>query len=192
MKKVILSLLLLATINAQDEINSKWSLYTGVTSMGVKDGDSRAIGNSYGIAYFVNKRLTIGMGHSGRGSKEKLNKYEVNHTFENLDIPSSSFTGYVEVVANAFEFWSSVILLDKWGFSLWTGPIYSHIFSYDITDQNDLTISEDGAEDDYCLMFGASFPLQNKIGLNIGYYHGIKEEPNPKFNNLFLEISYRF
>ena len=55
-----------------------------------------------------------------------------------------------------------------------------------------LTISEDGAEADYGLMFGASFPLHNKIGLNIGYYHGIKDDPNPKFNNLFLDVSYRF
>ena len=193
MKKIILSLFLLTTIFAQDEITSKWSVYTGVTSMGVEDGDSRAIGDSYGIAYTVNKRLTIGMGYSGRGSKAKLNKYNAQDTFENLDLHGAPLSGDVEVVANAIEFWSSVILLDKWGFSLWTGPIYSHIYSYDITDvDDDLTISEDGAEADYGLMFGASFPLHNKIGLNIGYYHGIKDDPNPKFNNLFLDVSYRF
>ena len=86
MKKIILGLFLLTTIFAQDEITSKWSIYTGVTSMGVEDGDSRAIGDSYGIAYTVNKRLTIGMGYSGRGSKAKLNKYNAQDTFENLDL----------------------------------------------------------------------------------------------------------
>ena len=56
----------------------------------------------------------------------------------------------------------------------------------------DVAYSEDGAEDDYGLMFGASFPLQNKLNLNVGYYYGLKEDPNPKFNNLFLELGYQF
>mgnify|MGYP001251849542 FL=1 len=193
MKKIILVLFFLTTIYAQDEITSKWSIYSGITSMGVEDGESRLIGNSYGIAYTVNKRLSIGMGYSGRGSKAKLNRYNAQDTFENLDLVGVPLSGDIEVVANTVEFWSSVILLDKWGFSLWTGPIYSHIYSYYITDvDNDLTLSEDGSEADYGLMFGASFPLHNKIGLNIGYYHGIKDDLNPKFNNLFLDLSYRF
>ncbi len=204
MKKIIIGFfLLLTTISAQDEAAPKWSIYAGVTSMSI-DGNSafskanRVIGNSYGITYAINKRLTIGMGYSSRGAKAQLNKYNAQDVFEGLDLVGTPLSGDVEVVANAIEFWSSVTLLDKWGFSLWTGPIFSHIYSYDITDvDDDITISEDGAEADYGLMFGASFPLQNKLGLNIGYYqsiyqHGIKDDSSPKFNNLFLELSYKF
>ena len=60
-----------------------------------------------------------------------------------------------------------------------------------------MTYNRNGSENDYGLMFGTSFPLRNKLNLNVGYYHGIKRHddpqppPNPKFNNIFLELGYQ-
>ena len=202
---LIIALFLTASF-AQDETSSKWSMYAGVTSMGVQDDfvwNDRLMGNSFGVAYAVSKRMTLGMGYSGRGTVVKFNKYGSQHTFKELNMPLDIIEGRgAKVQAHAIELWSAVTLLDKWGFSLWTGPIYAHIYSYDIMISEggmyktnptyDVAYSEDGAEDDYGLMFGASFPLQNKLNLNVGYYYGLKEDPNPKFNNLFLELGYQF
>tara|TARA_B100000470_G_scaffold119081_1_gene91871 strand:+ start:57 stop:668 length:612 start_codon:yes stop_codon:yes gene_type:complete len=203
MRHLVLIIALFLTISfAQDETSSKWSMYAGVTSMGVEDGDNRLIGRSFGVAYAVNKNMTIGMGYSGRGATVEFDRYGSQYSFKELHILGLVKSREAEVQANAIEFWSAFTLVDKWGFSLWTGPIYAHIYSYDIMISEggmyktnptyDVAYSEDGAEDDYGLMFGASFPLQNKLNLNVGYYYGLKEDPNPKFNNLFLELGYQF
>ena len=204
MRHLVLIIALFLTISfAQDETSSKWSMYAGVTSMGVEDGDNRLIGRSFGVAYAVNKKMTIGMGYSGRGAKVQFDKYGGQRVFKEIEPLLGVVVGReAEVQANAIEFWSAFTLVDKWGFSLWTGPIYAHIYSYDIMISEggmyktnptyDVAYSEDGAEDDYGLMFGASFPLRNKLNLNVGYYYGLKEDPNPKFNNLFLELGYQF
>ena len=196
---LIIALFLTASF-AQDETSSKWSMYAGVTSMGVQDDfvwNDRLMGNSFGVAYAVSKRMTLGIGYSGRGALVKFNKYGSQHTFKELNMPLDIIEGRgAKVQAHAIELWSAVTLLDKWGFSLWTGPVYSHFYSYDVED-GDVTYNSNASENDYGLMFGTSFPLRNKLNLNVGYYHGIKRHddpkppPNPKFNNLFLELGYQ-
>ena len=55
------------------------------------------------------------------------------------------------------------------------------------------TISWTESDNDYGLFLNGSIPLQDNLGLNIGYYMGFREiGVDDKFNNLWLELGYSF
>ena len=90
---------------------------------------------------------------------------------------------------DGIEFWMSYTLFDNDNFSLWTGPVYSVL--YELTEEiqaDDFTESftEEIEESDYGLMIGATLPIKNKLGMNIGYYHSLDEM---EFNNVFIELN---
>ena len=48
------------------------------------------------------------------------------------------------------------------------------------------SFTEEIEESDYGLMIGATLPIKNKLGMNIGYYHSLDEM---EFNNVFIELN---
>ena len=180
MKKIIIFLLLITTVFAQDESSSPWSIYGGITSGGFEDADGRSTGLSLGVGYQLNDNLSIGGGLSHRGGK--------------FDDEVSGVDGNVkyEIKGNALELWSSYSLMQSERFSLSTGLIYAHIYEFEV-ELFGSSVTVDESEDDYGFYVGGSIPLKNNLGLNIGYYHGLKDnEDTPKFNNVWFELGYSF
>jgi len=180
MRKIIISLLLVTVVFAQDESSSPWSLYGGITSGSFEDADGRSTGLSLGVGYQLNDKLSIGGGLSHRGGK--------------FDDEVSEIDGNVkyEIKGNALELWSSYSLMQSERFSLSTGLIYAHIYEFEVKMWG-ASVTVDESEDDYGIYLGGSIPLKDNLGLNIGYYHGLKDTDDvPQFNNVWLEIGYSF
>jgi len=57
-----------------------------------------------------------------------------------------------------------------------------------------LTLDEDNeSESDYGLFLNGSIPLRENLGLNIGYYMGLKDlDDDESANNLWIEVGYSF
>ena len=56
-----------------------------------------------------------------------------------------------------------------------------------------LTLDENNeSESDYGLFLNGSIPLRENLGLNIGYYMGLKDQDGEKANNLWIEVGYSF
>ena len=180
MKRIIIFLLFITTVFAQDESSSPWSIYGGITSGGFEDADGRSTGLSLGVGYQLNDNLSIGGGLSHRGGK--------------FDDEVSGIDGNVkyEIKGNALELWSSYSLMQSERFSLSTGLIYAHIYEFEVKMWG-ASVTVDESEDDYGIYLGGSIPLKDNLGLNIGYYHGLKDTDDvPQFNNVWLEIGYSF
>ncbi len=47
-------------------------------------------------------------------------------------------------------------------------------------------------ENDFGIVLGAGYSISEKISMNAGLYHGLKDHDGGKFNNLFLDIGYSF
>jgi hypothetical protein len=78
-------------------------------------------------------------------------------------------------------------------FGLSTGLIYANIYSTKLKLMG-LTLDEDNeSESDYGLFLNGSIPLRENLGLNIGYYMGLKDQGGDEtLNNLWIEVGYSF
>ena len=78
-------------------------------------------------------------------------------------------------------------------FDLSTGLIYANIYNTELKFMG-LTLDEDNeSESDYGLFLNGSIPLRENLGLNIGYYMGLKDQGDDEtFNNLWIEVGYSF
>jgi|TARA_B110000263_G_scaffold244650_1_gene252988 hypothetical protein len=181
MKKIFaITLILTSLAFAQDESESPWSMYGGITSASFEDSDGRTTGLSLGVGYSVNDKISVGGGLSHRGGQMKLEE------------DTSALGDTVEIKGNALELWMSYSLIQTDSFSLSVGPTYAHIYSMK-AKLGDLSITVPETDNDYGIYLGSSLPLGDKLGLNIGYYHGLKDDgDSPKFNNLFVEVGYSF
>ena len=56
-----------------------------------------------------------------------------------------------------------------------------------------MSFSESETDNDYGLFLNGFMPLQENLGLNIGYYMGLRDMGgDEKFNNFWIEIGYGF
>jgi len=179
MKKTILVMLIITSMSfAQDDTVSPWSAYAGITSASFDDSDGRTTGLSAGVGYTINEKITVGGGLSHRGGKLEMD-------MDGTDI------GNVDVKGNAIELWMSYSLMNTDTFSLSAGPIYAHIYEFE-AEFNGMSVTESESDNDYGIYLGSSFPIKDNMGLNIGYYQGLKDEDGMKFNNLWIELGYQF
>ena len=180
MKKLILTIICLSALSfAQDESSSPWGIYGGITSAGTSESDGRTTGLSLGFSYTANDMWSFGAGLSHRGGM-----YE----FDEQD----GFSGSADLTGNAIEFWSSYSLMQFDIFSLSTGLIYAHIYEFEV-DFEGMSFSESETDNDYGLFLNGFMPLQENLGLNIGYYMGLRDMgSDEKFNNFWIEIGYGF
>lgn len=177
---LIITLVLLSTFSfAQESETSPWSVYAGLTSAGFDDSDGRTTGLSAGVGYTINDKITVGGGLSHRGGKL------------DMSVEDTGLTGSVDVKGNAIELWMSYSLMQTDKFSLSAGPIYAHIYEFE-AEFNGITVTESESDSDYGIYLGSSFPIKENMGLNVGYYHGLKDEDGMKFNNLWFEVGYNF
>ncbi len=182
MKKVILVMLIMTSMSfAQESETSPWSVYAGLTSAGFDDSDGRTTGLSAGVGYTINDKITVGGGLSHRGGKLEVE-------WDGTDI------GNVDVKGNAIELWMAYSLMNTDTFSLSAGPIYAHIYEFEakVNGPNGMSVTESESDNDYGIYLGSSFPIKENMGLNVGYYHGLKDEDGMKFNNLWFEVGYNF
>ena len=177
MKKLLALLIVLSGLSfAQDSSSNPWGVYGGITSAGTNDSDGRTNGLSLGFSYSLNDKLSLGAGLSHRGG-----------TFDDAENGGS-----LDLNGNAIEFWSSYPLIQSESFSLSTGLIYAHIYEWE-AKMDGFTVSWTESDNDYGLFLNGSIPLQDNLGLNIGYYMGFREiGVDDKFNNLWLELDYSF
>lgn len=176
MKKLVLTIIFLSALSfAQDESSSPWGVYGGITSAGTSESDGRTTGLSLGFSYAANDKLSFGAGLTHRGGS--FNDQEDGGSFD--------------INANAIEFWSSYPLMQSDSFSLSTGLIYAHIYEYEV-EFSGMNVSVDETDNDYGLFLNGTIPLQDNLGLNIGYYMGLRDMDGEKFNNLWLEVGYSF
>ena len=183
MKKILIATVLIFSISlAQDESSSPWSVYGGITSASMSEADGRTNGLSLGISYTLNEKWSVGGGLSHRGGSFNVEDDEA------IIGGSDSY----EMIGNAIEFWSSYSLMQSDSFSLSTGLIYAHIYEFEV-NYGSMSISESETDNDYGLYLNSTIPLQDNLGLNIGYYMGLRDiGDNEKFNNLWLEVGYSF
>lgn len=183
MKKLILTIICLSALSfAQDESLSPWGVYGGITSAGTSESDGRTTGLNLGASYTINDKWSVGAGLSHRGGSYTAEEDEA--------IIGGSDT--IELNGDAIEFWSSYSLMQSESFSLSTGLIYAHIYQFE-AKFGPLSISESETDNDYGVYLNGSIPLQNNLGLNIGYYMGLKDMGNDEtFNNLWIEVGYSF
>lgn len=177
MKKLLACLIVLGSLTfAQDSSSSSWGVYGGLTSAGMSDSDGRTTGLSLGVSYVLNDKMSVGGGLSHRGGSFKDN--EDGGTFD--------------INGNAIELWSSYQLMQTDSFSLSTGLIYAHIYEYDV-EMEGLSVSIDETDSDYGLYLNGTIPLQENLGLNVGYYMGLRDMGGDEtFNNLWIEVGYSF
>ena len=182
----------------------------------LKENTTNLLGTNLGFGYRFTDKLTIGMGFSQRGFTgvhgyddsycywdEYNNRIcfdieddtdEDNGRGNNrplFDDGEDEWYGEHEVSTRyeGIEFWMSYTLFENDNFALWTGPVYSVL--YELTEEveaDDFTESftEEIEDTDYGLLIGATLPIKNKLGMNIGYYHSLDEM---EFNNVFIELN---
>jgi len=178
MKKLLACLIVLSGLSfAQDSSSSPWGVYGGITSAGMSDSDGRTTGLSLGVSYVLNDKMSVGGGLSHRGGSFK----------------DDEDGGTFDINGNAIELWSSYQLMQTDSFSLSTGLIYAHIYEIDV-EMEGLSVSIDETDSDYGLYLNGTIPLQENLGLNVGYYMGLKELDLEagKSNNLWIEVGYSF
>lgn len=181
-----------------------------------EENTTNLLGTNLGFGYRFTDKLTIGMGFSQRGFTgvygyddsycywdEYNNRIcfdieddtdEDNGRGNNrplFDDGEDEWYGEHEVSTRyeGIEFWMSYTLFENDNFALWTGPVYSVL--YELTEEveaDDFTESftEEIEDTDYGLLIGATLPIKNKLGMNIGYYHSLDEM---EFNNVFIELN---
>ena len=179
----------------------------------LEENTTNLIGTNLGFGYRFTDKLTIGMGFSQRGftgvhgyddSYCYWDEYNNRICFDIeddtdedegrgnnrplFDDGEDEWYGEHEVSTRyeGIEFWMSYTLFDNDNFALWTGPVYSVL--YELTEEveaDDFTESftEEIEDTDYGLLIGATLPIKNKLGMNIGYYHSLDEM---EFNNVFI------
>ena len=182
----------------------------------LEENTTNLLGTNLGFGYRFTDKLTIGMGFSQRGFTgvhgyddsycywdEYNNRIcfdieddtdEDNGRGNNrplFDDGEDEWYGEHEVSTRyeGIEFWMSYTLFENDNFALWTGPVYSVL--YELTEEveaDDFTESftEEIEDTDYGLLIGATLPIKNKLGMNIGYYHSLDEM---EFNNVFIELN---
>jgi len=182
----------------------------------LEENTTNLLGANLGFGYRFTDKLTIGMGFSQRGFTEIIgyddpycywDEYNNRICFDiedNTDEDNGRgnnrtlFDGgedewFVEHEVSTryegIEFWMSYTLFENDNFALWTGPIYSVL--YELTEEveaDDFTESftEEIEDTDYGLLIGATLPIKNKLGMNIGYYHSLDEM---EFKNVFIELN---
>ena len=182
----------------------------------LEENTTNLIGTNLGFGYRFTDKLTIGMGLSQRGFTaehgydepycywdEEDNRicFDIEDDTEedegrgnnrpSFDDGEDEWYGEHEVSTRyeGIEFWMSYTLFDNDNFALWTGPVYSVL--YELTEEveaDDFTESftEEIEDTDYGLLIGATFPIKNKLGMNIGYYQSLDEM---EFNNVFIELN---
>jgi hypothetical protein len=182
----------------------------------IDESATNLLGSSLGFGYKITDKLSIGMGLSQRGFtgehgydepycywdeeddricfdiEDDTDKDEGRENDRPLfDDGEDEWHGEHEISTRyeGVELWMSYTLFDNDNFSLWTGPVYSVL--YELTEEiqaDDFTESftEEIEESDYGLMIGATLPIKNKLGMNIGYYHSLDEM---EFNNVFIELN---
>ena len=182
----------------------------------LEENTTNLLGTNLGFGYRFTDKLTIGMGFSQRGFTgvhgyddsycywdEYNNRIcfdieddtdEDNGRGNNrplFDDGEDEWYGEHEVSTRyeGIEFWMSYTLFENDNFALWTGPVYSVL--YELTEEveaDDFTESftEEIEDTDYGLLIGATLPIKNKLGMNIGYYHSLDEM---QFNNVFIELN---
>ena len=175
MKKLLLTLILITGFSfAQDSSSSPWGVYGGITSAGMSDADGRTTGLSLGFSRTINDKWSWGSGLSHRGAE-----------IDDID-------GTYELKGNAVEFWSSYSLMQSESFFLSTGLIYAHIYEFE-AKMDGISVSWSDTDNDYGLYLNGTIPLQDNLGLNIGYYMGLRDiGAGNKFDNLWLEVGYSF
>ena len=197
MKKLFL-LIAFGTTLVFSQDASKWSLYGGISSMNtnLEENTTNLLGTNLGFGYRFTDKLTIGMGFSQRGftgiyeyddSFCYLDEFQNRVCFEKTNGRYSQHQ--VSTRYEGIEFWMSYTLFNNDNFSLWTGPVYSVL--NELTEEvqaDDFTesFSQEIEESDFGLMIGATLPIKNKLGMNIGYYHSLDEM---EFNNVFIELN---
>ena len=182
----------------------------------LEENTTNLIGTNLGFGYRFTDKLTIGMGFSQRGFTgvhgyeddycywdEYNNRicFDIEDDTDEdegrgnnrplFDDGEDEWYGEHEVSTRyeGIEFWMSYTLFDNDNFALWTGPVYSVL--YELTEEveaDDFTESftEEIEDTDYGLLIGATFPIKNKLGMNIGYYQSLDEM---EFNNVFIELN---
>jgi len=181
MKKTLLVVVAFLSFSfAQEASSSPWGIYGGLTSAGTSDSDGRISGLSIGGSYTINEKWSAGAGLSVRGGKYDIQDEE------------SGMEGTAELKGDALELWTSYSLMQSESFGLSTGLIYANIYSTKIKFMG-LTFDEDEYESDYGLFLNGSIPLRENLGLNIGYYMGLKDlDDDESANNLWIEVGYSF
>ena len=182
----------------------------------LEENTTNLLGTNLGFGYRFTDKLTIGMGFSQRGftgvhgyddSYCYWDEYNNRICFDiedDTDVDNGrgnnrplfddgedEWYGEHEVSTRyeGREFWMSYTLFENDNFALWTGPVYSVL--YELTEEveaDDFTESftEEIEDTDYGLLIGATLPIKNKLGMNIGYYHSLDEM---EFNNVFIELN---
>ena len=181
MKKTLLIVVALLSFSfAQEASSSPWGIYGGLTSAGTSDSDGRISGLSIGGSYTINEKWSAGAGLSVRGGKYDVQDEE------------SGIEATAELKGDALELWTSYSLMQSESFGLSTGLIYANIYSTKIKFMGS-TFDEDEYESDYGLFLNGSIPLRENLGLNIGYYVGLKDlDDDESANNLWIEVGYSF
>ena len=182
----------------------------------LEENTTNLLGTNLGFGYKFTDKLTVGMGFSQRGftgvhgyeddycywdENDDRKCFDIEDDTEKdegrvndrplFDDGENEWHGEQEISTRyeGVELWMAYTLFDNDNFSLWTGPVYSVL--YDLTEEvkaDDFTesFSEEIEESDYGLMIGATLPIKNKLGMNIGYYHSLDEM---EFNNVFIELN---
>ena len=190
MKKTLLIVVALLSFSiAQETSSSPWGIYGGLTSAGSSDSDGRISGLSIGGSYTINEKWSAGAGLSVRGGKYDFQDEE------------SGIEATAELKGDALELWTSYSLIQfeyfdqdrSVSFDLSTGLIYANIYNTELKFMG-LTLDEDNeSESDYGLFLNGSIPLRENLGLNIGYYMGLKDQGGDEtLNNLWIEVGYSF
>ena len=122
--------------------------------------------------------VNIGVGFGNRGWSTKFNSIESTVIQHYLDVMIGA--GYPMGPVNL----TGMFLL---GSSMGSGKIESDGTEIDYPDE------DFGEFTDYGLMFGLNYPINDNIGLDVGYYLGLAEVDDAvKYNGIAFSLGYRF
>tara|TARA_Y100000768_G_C23904413_1_gene646786 strand:- start:229 stop:810 length:582 start_codon:yes stop_codon:yes gene_type:complete len=122
--------------------------------------------------------VNVGVGYGNRGWSIKYNSIETTSIQHYLDIMIGA--GYPMGPVNL----TGLFLL---GSSMGSGKIESDGTELDYPDE------DFGEYTDYGLMFGLNYPINDNIGLDVGYYLGLAEVDDAvKYNGIAFSLGYRF
>ena len=122
--------------------------------------------------------VNIGVGFGNRGWSTKFNSIESTVIQHYLDVMIGA--GYPMGPVNL----TGLFLL---GSSMGSGKIESDGTEIDYPDE------DFGEFTDYGLMFGLNYPINDNIGLDVGYYLGLAEVDDAvKYNGIAFSLGYRF
>ena len=122
--------------------------------------------------------VNVGLGYGNRGWSIKYNSIETTVIQNYLDVMIGA--GYPMGPVNL----TGMFLL---GSSMGSGKIESDGTEIDYPDE------DFGEFTDYGLMFGLNYPINDNIGLDVGYYLGLAEVDDAvKYNGIAFSLGYRF